>query len=1007
MFIIIFFLLAFKSILCSIKIIPVTDLIKGSIISEYYLYCTESSNGDLNLFYKVDDFSEHLIYDKNEEFISKTPNNEYYIKKLEYISDKEYIIVSKNSVYFENKYNGSHYSFSSSSDDFFILKNNDLIIIKYVPSLRKLGYYFKLDYYYYPYHDTTSISISVEQIFFKHYEIVETTEAVLFFILLDEKALTNNLDVYALDKTLLKFERIDTIYEEAGGFSLIRFNKISDEFIYCVTELTQFTLCNLARYRNKKITLVKSIEVFSWECVLTKEFRKFKKNYAVLNDEKIAIICDSTYNMFLTLFEYKNNNLILGNIVDKEIIDFPSLYTHISNVFLFYNLNKGLILYNLLEYSNNYTYQVVKSYIEESCSSFDILTQELERTNISFYDHISGGLKENKPNFIITEIGPKIILYKNDKNIRAGETEYNKDDSFSFMAAFSETPLFIKFKTSNSDFSCSAIINIFYYKIGIKDNYYRCNRDPNIEIVNNITDHDLNKSFDINVEDTFFFTLQFVNDAQEPDLKYKYSNIEFLCEKRGIFKQNSVYCNFPANFALYPPDSVKYEYDIYSRLSCLNSLYIGSVTIEDPYLIEIIEAENLTKISENIDKTYDASEKIKKFSIDMMNYYIWFASFPYCDDDIIKSGKCCKDEILTDWDIVSYKQYITSFEFFTDEAEMHFIFRKIKKRIAEINQVDEETIDFDISYGESIFKYVIFKNTKFKKYIISFASHHYLSHYLKHIMFSDMIEFDKDSNIKVNNFFYLIFNLMKNDLFSKSILNNLEKNKDYQLIFTGHGLGGALATLASYYYTKNNIAELEPVLITYGQPRVGNENFARDYMNIISNVYRIVTYGDYGANLPPINKQDNIFHINSLKKTKDFIYKLLSIKPLGNLIKKSIKFDLSWNIDFKPVINDKISLALDACLIIGERIANEISDFIPYGYCHIGGLYVINEKVNKIYHCKDIYNQEITSPICKNKDTSYLTLDTTLNPVYFTGTQDPFERCQNKFEKVLFYDGDF
>lgn len=66
----------------------------------------------------------------------------------------------------------------------------------------------------------------------------------------------------------------------------------------------------------------------------------------------------------------------------------------------------------------------------------------------------------------------------------------------------------------------------------------------------------------------------------------------------------------------------------------------------------------------------------------------------------------------------------------------------------------------------------------------------------------------------------MIFDTIKNDIFSEEILKDIQENKDYQIIFTGHSLGGAISTLASYYYAKHNLAENEPVLITFGQPRV-------------------------------------------------------------------------------------------------------------------------------------------------------------------------------------------
>jgi hypothetical protein len=107
-----------------------------------------------------------------------------------------------------------------------------------------------------------------------------------------------------------------------------------------------------------------------------------------------------------------------------------------------------------------------------------------------------------------------------------------------------------------------------------------------------------------------------------------------------------------------PPDIAKIDYNIYSYLSCINEINIGKITMVDPYLIEIIDAENLTEISQKIDRNYDPSEKIERFSIDMINYYYWFSPFSYCDNDYIKSGECCKNELLSDWEVISNKEYI-------------------------------------------------------------------------------------------------------------------------------------------------------------------------------------------------------------------------------------------------------------------------------------------------------------------------------------------------------------
>jgi hypothetical protein len=76
---------------------------------------------------------------------------------------------------------------------------------------------------------------------------------------------------------------------------------------------------------------------------------------------------------------------------------------------------------------------------------------------------------------------------------------------------------------------------------------------------------------------------------------------------------------------------------------------------------------------------------------------------------------------------------------------------------------------------------------------------------------------------------------------------------DYQIIFTGHSLGGALATLAAVdFYDRYGFGD-RISLYTYGAPRVGDEKWAR-YVNTLpfaSKMYRIQRRGDPVVHLPP------------------------------------------------------------------------------------------------------------------------------------------------------------
>jgi hypothetical protein len=84
--------------------------------------------------------------------------------------------------------------------------------------------------------------------------------------------------------------------------------------------------------------------------------------------------------------------------------------------------------------------------------------------------------------------------------------------------------------------------------------------------------------------------------------------------------------------------------------------------------------------------------------------------------------------------------------------------------------------------------------------------------------------------------------------------------------------------------------------------------------------------------------------------------------------------------------------------LIKNLITEKLIPLYPSGYCHIGGLYVLNEESNKFYHCKDIYNEDIKSPYCKNWGIELLKVHNIpkyiKNHHYLTMDQRPMERCQ-------------
>jgi len=986
------------------NIIPISEIFNSSRDTNF-LYVSESLNDSIHIFFKLEGNYHHYIYGREEEFISEAEARRASIVKLEYFkSDKEYLMVYKPyilspSMYYINEEEDIKLDLGG-NDNFIILKNKDFIVTHNAASLRHLKYYLKLTYYSYPPPQRKiSPTFSLDDLFISRYEMVETLEAILFFIILDEGAIGKPLVVYAFDKEAKTFNLTKSLSNAIYGLTLINLNEDFDNFIYCTSKMADEPKCFPAKYKDKQLISGSPINVFGWYITLPHDF-SIIKNYALLSEQKVAIISIYSNVVYLTIFQYKDEKLILGDITNLKILEYPSYYSP-SLPFLMYYINKGLVLYNIIEDSKNKKVAVYKSYFGESCSSFEITTNLNSKTPIFFSDYITG--EDSISNFMITEIPIlKIILFCDNKEIKPGNTIYNSSNLFHFIVPFSEDPVIIKFKNVKSSYSCNAVINIFHYLIEIGEKSYKCNISPEKDIVNNITDIDLNKTYDMNIEQKVYFNAKFNYPVEKEELIYRYSNTNFGCNTY-IFNDKEINCKVPIDFELFSPSALKYEYDIYSKLSCLNDIYVGSIIFKDPYIIETFDADNLEEISQNIDKNFDASEKIERFSVDMINYYYWFTCFGYCDDYYIESGECCKEQILDEWEILSHKEYIWSFNDFLKMLDISIpVIESLKNDF--FNSFEIDVTDLIDLISEELFKvyfynFSILKSRKNKKYIFAFPGTTTKLLLFAEVYLSHKVKFENETDIEVHELFYIIFNQIKNDVFSEEILDDIKKNKDYQIIFTGHSLGGAISTLASYYFAKYNLAENEPVLITFGQPRVGNENFSRDYMSIISNVYRIERYQDIVAMIPPRKKIEEWESVKMIKFVMDII-----------------SFVISLIVAAKPFLPEKLLAVagVQKALYITEKIDSffksetlgYIKDLIldkiiakyPYGYCHIGGLYVLNEESNKFYHCKDIYNQDIKSPYCQNwgikfgkvhKIKQYLN-----NHHYLTMHQRPMERCQ-------------
>jgi len=79
----------------------------------------------------------------------------------------------------------------------------------------------------------------------------------------------------------------------------------------------------------------------------------------------------------------------------------------------------------------------------------------------------------------------------------------------------------------------------------------------------------------------------------------------------------------------------------------------------------------------------------------------------------------------------------------------------------------------------------------------------------------------------------------------------------YRLVFVGHSLGGAMASIAALYYSPANAGLLDPSwtahspkLYTFGMPRVGDSNYAQIHDQFVRESWRITHKWDIVPHLP-------------------------------------------------------------------------------------------------------------------------------------------------------------
>lgn len=140
-----------------------------------------------------------------------------------------------------------------------------------------------------------------------------------------------------------------------------------------------------------------------------------------------------------------------------------------------------------------------------------------------------------------------------------------------------------------------------------------------------------------------------------------------------------------------------------------------------------------------------------------------------------------------------------------------------------------------------------------------------------------LLNIDFPSNLKknlyVHNVFLKQFESVKLNIEQEIIeyyINTDKKDKsvkENKIIFSGHSLGGALATIASLYF-KLKYKELNIICITFETPRVGCNDFVKLFNQEITNSYRFVNDNDPIPGFPTAWRFKNVKRLHRLNNDK-------------------------------------------------------------------------------------------------------------------------------------------
>ena len=208
--------------------------------------------------------------------------------------------------------------------------------------------------------------------------------------------------------------------------------------------------------------------------------------------------------------------------------------------------------------------------------------------------------------------------------------------------------------------------------------------------------------------------------------------------------------------------------------------------------------------------TFDAQAKITQASKGLIRYFLDFAGIAYCYHGEYGTSSCSGCKIDPSWKLVSS---------------------------------GKENSD------KKSYNYVIFKSTTFKKVIVAVPGTR-KGELMEELLNAGLRTY---GSYKIVKYFKERADGIRAQV-RKGLSEALKGTSGYQVIFTGHSLGGAVSTILTLYMYEDGVISTQNsiTLVTYGQPKTGNKAFVDKIMSI-AKVFRIVRDNDLVVSLASVD----------------------------------------------------------------------------------------------------------------------------------------------------------